>query len=218
MNLIELHHMPIFEQLQLEEALLRADTGNYLLINRGSSRAIVMGLSGKPEELLNLERVRKDKIPIIKRFSGGGTVVVDENTLFISFICSKEHLGISPFPEPILRWTEALYQSAWNIPDFSLQAQDYLSKDRFVHHTSFLWDFSPNNMDYLLLPKKRPEYRRDRSHEEFLCRLKDLVPTAEDLIQALKKELVKRFELCSFALDSTEEILGRNHRKATHFI
>ena len=34
-----------------------------------------MGISGKPEELVNLDRL---SIPLIKRFSGGGTVVVDE--------------------------------------------------------------------------------------------------------------------------------------------
>ena len=49
-----------------------------------------MGLSGQSSLLLNLERVRRDAIPVIKRYSGGGTVVIDENTLFVSLIFSKD--------------------------------------------------------------------------------------------------------------------------------
>ncbi len=47
-HLLQLQNMPILEQLRLEEALLRADDRNWILINRGSPPAIVMGISGKP--------------------------------------------------------------------------------------------------------------------------------------------------------------------------
>ena len=40
---------PILEQLQLEEALFRADQRNWCLLNSGSPPAIVMGISGLPE-------------------------------------------------------------------------------------------------------------------------------------------------------------------------
>ena len=51
-----------------------------------------MGISGKPETLLDISKVQKDQIPVIKRFSGGGTVIVDENTLFITFIINQKIL------------------------------------------------------------------------------------------------------------------------------
>ncbi|NGX54212.1 MAG: hypothetical protein K1000chlam4_00937, partial [Chlamydiae bacterium] len=47
-SLLHLSGLPIFEQLQLEEALLRADEGNWCLINSGVPPAIVMGISAKP--------------------------------------------------------------------------------------------------------------------------------------------------------------------------
>ena len=72
-HLIRLKNTPIFEQLQLEEALLRSDHRSFCIINQGSPRAIVMGISGEPEALLNIENVQKNNIPVIKRFSGGGT-------------------------------------------------------------------------------------------------------------------------------------------------
>lgn len=34
-----------------------------------------------------------------------------------------------------------------------------ITKNRWVHHTSFLWDYDVSNMDYLKLPMRAPEYR-----------------------------------------------------------
>jgi lipoate-protein ligase A len=186
---------------------LRADDRNFCIINQGSPRAIVMGISGDMERLLDVPLVKKDNIPVIRRFSGGGTVIVDENTLFITFIFSKNGVDVAPFPEPILRWTSELYQAAWAIPGFTLLENDYIidekkcggnaqyiKKDRWLHHTSFLWDYKDANMTYLQLPAKRPKYRQDRGHQEFLCRIKDLsFGTLSGLKQKFLEELVKRF-------------------------
>ncbi len=225
LHFIQLANTPIFEQLQLEEALLRTDERNFCLVNIGSPRAIVMGISGNPAQLLDIEKVKKDQIPVFQRFSGGGTVIVDEQTLFITFICSKGAVDVSPFPEPLLRWSADLYTSAWKIPAFSLKENDYvvenrkcggnaqyLKKERWLHHTSFLWDYSPENMEYLLLPQKRPRYRQDRSHAEFLCRLKELALDPQDLIEQLRNELVKRFYIQDFDLNQWQ---ASSHRKAT---
>lgn len=32
-----------------------------------------------------------------------------------------------------------------------------ITRDRWLHHTSFLWDFNPANMEYLLIPESQPE-------------------------------------------------------------
>lgn len=34
-----------------------------------------------------------------------------------------------------------------------------ITKNRWIHHTSFLWDFDVNNMAYLRLPTRAPKYR-----------------------------------------------------------
>ncbi|KAL2621241.1 hypothetical protein R1flu_001446 [Riccia fluitans] len=79
--------------LTLEELLLRTSADNWCLLNDGTSPpSIVMGISGKPEKLLEVEKVVKDGVPVIKRFSGGGTVIVDEGTLFVTLICSRSAL------------------------------------------------------------------------------------------------------------------------------
>ena len=46
-RLLRLKQFPILQQLRLEEALLRADSGNWCLLNDGTpDPAIVMGISG----------------------------------------------------------------------------------------------------------------------------------------------------------------------------
>ncbi len=187
-----------------------------------------MGISGKPETLLDIDRVKRDRIPVIKRFSGGGTVIVDENTLFITFIMNKAALNIPPFPEPILRWSAELYQKAWQIPSFQLRENDYvigdrkcggnaqyIQKGRWLHHTSFLWDYSEENMNYLRLPPKRPAYRQDRSHGNFLTRLKDNFSHPNELFTRLLNTNVKPLYITDFDLEAWEK---KEHRQATQLI
>lgn len=87
-----------------------------------------------------------------------------------------------------MRWSEAFFQPAFRSVDanFALRENDFvfgphkfggnaqaISKGRFVHHTSFLWDYDPANMSLLQNPKKQPEYRAKRDHTDFLCKLQD---------------------------------------------
>ncbi|MEK7339470.1 MAG: hypothetical protein AABZ92_02010, partial [Verrucomicrobiota bacterium] len=141
-------------------------------------------------------------IPLIKRFSGGGTVVVDHNTLFVTFIFSKNSHSFPAYPEPIMRWSEDFYRPIFARSDFCLKENDYvladkkfggnaqyLKKERWLHHTSFLWDYNPNYMDCLLHPKKSPSYRANRAHHEFICKLSDHYSDLQTVITAIKERL-----------------------------
>lgn len=208
LHLIELKNIPIFDQLLLEEALLRDHTENFCLINYGSSPAIVMGISGKKEELVNIEKATFYHIPLIKRFSGGGTVVVDHNTLFVTFIFSKDSHVFPAYPEPIMRWSEDFYRPIFAHCDFRLRENDYvlgdkkmggnaqyLKKERWLHHTSFLWDYNPTYMDCLLHPKKTPSYRADRNHHQFICKLSKHYPALQTLVVAITERLQALYQI-----------------------
>jgi lipoate-protein ligase A len=230
-HMLHFQNLPIFEQLQLEEALLRTDARNWVLINEGSPAAIVMGISGKKEELVDSAKAQEQAIPLIRRFSGGGTVVVDENTLFITFISQKELHPFLPYPEPILKWSEDLYKEVFAHPHFALRENDfvfgekkfggnalYIKKDRWLQHTSFLWDYNPKHMECLLHPKKTPHYRAGRSHNTFLCRLLEHYTDRSEILSPLRKALQKRFALIE---SSPAEALPQTlpfHRQATTFI
>ena len=46
-KVLQLRQVPILRQLHLEEALLRADEGNWCILNDGTAQpAIVLGISG----------------------------------------------------------------------------------------------------------------------------------------------------------------------------
>lgn len=230
-HLLHVKNLPIFEQLKLEEVLLRLDQRNFCLINESSTPAIVLGISGKIQQLVDQEKAAQYNIPLIRRFSGGGTVIVDESTLFITFICQKELHNFPLFPEPILKWTEELYKEVFCHPLFSLRENDYvlgekkcggnaqyLKKERFLHHTSFLWDYQEERMDLLLHPPKTPRYRAGRNHAEFLTRLKDFVSSKDELIERLKETLGKRYGIREVALEELVQLQRQPHRTSTELI
>lgn len=180
---------------------------------------IVMGIGGKAEKLLNSENVIDDQLLVVKRFSGGGTVVMDENAIWTTLIAGRKSNETSegdqeeppvlckPYPRDIMKWTadavfgptfdkmnKMLSQQESSPPNFSLKEDDYVltlgdngetrkmggnaqaitGKQGWLHHTSFLWDYEDINMErYLKLPEKRPDYRVDRSHKDFLVKLKE---------------------------------------------
>lgn len=220
--------MPILEQLRLEEALLRLDGGNWCLVNEAIPPAIVMGISGKMDELVDQTKAQTLNIPVIKRFSGGGTVILDEDTFCVSFLFNKECHAFPAYPEPILKWSEGFYQEALGIDGFHLKENDYvigakkcggnaqyIKKDRWLHHTSFLWDFQSQRMECLLYPKKTPSYRMGRGHDDFLCRLKEYLPSKEMFPARLKSALAGCYDLQEASLEETLSLVRLPHRQTT---
>lgn len=106
-KLLQTANLPILYMLRLEEALLRATQDNWLFVNDGTKDpAVVLGISGKPHELVHIEEAHAARIPLIKRFSGGGTVVVDRNTVFATLIFGTQSVPeVEPFPGTIMRYT-----------------------------------------------------------------------------------------------------------------
>ncbi len=226
LNILDLRgrQVSIFDQLQLEEALLRADDRNWCLINQGGDPTIVLGISGKEEELIDLERA--EGIPLVRRFSGGGTVITDRDTLFVTFLGDHKVLSCPPYPEKIMQWTEPLYRSV--IPGLHLRENDYcigarkvggnaqsLTKNRWLHHTTFLWDYDPCLMNLLKMPARKPEYRKNRDHTDFLTVLNSLFGSAEEFLQGVEKQLSRRFKIVPADLSAAKEALSRPHRKRT---
>ena len=220
-------------------------------LHDSSPAAIVMGIGGKPKELLNVDLVKQDQVLVLKRFSGGGTVVLDYDSIWTTVIGRPDEFMSEHYPRPIMEWTankifgplfarlgtsDALLEKKTLVldtkscaventgrmitlptgdvsiatPDFALRENDYvlgerkiggnaqsITKSGFLHHTSFLWDFDHVNMDYLTLPEKRPDYRGDRSHDDFLVKLNSVYParTKSDFVTALKEACEEEFQL-----------------------
>jgi lipoate-protein ligase A len=90
----------------------------------------------------------------------------------------------------------------------------YLSKMRWLHHSSLLWSYDPTRMQLLSLPPKMPEYRQQRDHSKFLCCLKDYLPRRELIFESVKETLAERFLIQMASLSALNEILKRPHRQS----
>jgi lipoate-protein ligase A len=227
-NVVRCRGLSILKQLQAEEVLLRRTKDNWFLMNSHmTDLAIVLGFGGKIHELVDLELVKQShingkRVDLIRRYTGGGTVIVDDNTLFASFIMNADDVSTLPYPRDIMDWSEGVYKPVFNgtgngnhddgnmvtKAQFSLRENDYIlnnlkiggnaqsiTKDRWVHHTSFLWDYSTDNMKYLLMPKKRPDYRRDRPHSEFLDKICNHLPNHTVFEDRTIQELSRHYQV-----------------------
>ena len=96
----------LLDQLRIEEILMRNSSGNYFLLNSGLiETSVVLGISGKPLELIDVEKCKDANIKVIRRFSGGGTVIVDNSTIFSTFILNVIILFSIIFLNPNLQAT-----------------------------------------------------------------------------------------------------------------
>lgn len=224
LHLIHTSGMPIIQQLQWEEALLRTDQRNWCIINEGTPPAIVLGISGKIDQHIHTD---KNHLPLVRRFSGGGTVVVNEHTVFVTFIFNESDIGVSCTPATVMQWTASFHQSLFAPHPFHLRENDfvigerkcggnaqYLCRGRWLQHTSFLWDYDPEQMALLKHPPKTPNYRENRSHEEFVCRAGDYL-TKLAYSERIRNKLEETFTVIE-QTDPTEALM-KPHRKSTRF-
>ena len=209
-QLVRTSGLCILRQLRLEEKLLRSPgAGNWCLLNDGTpDRSVVLGISGKPHQLVDVRRALDDGVRVIKRFSGGGTVIVDRDTQFVTLVMNAAAVpDLALFPRQIMDWTGSLYGGRphgvfADVPGWQLRENDYvigerkvggnaqsISKDRWLHHTSFLWDFREETMKYLTNPAKQPRYRANRSHSDFLAPLKTYLPDRNALATRIEAAL-----------------------------
>lgn len=166
---------------------------------------IVLGATGKINEDVNQDAARKDHIPILRRTSGGGTVLQGKGCLNFAFVLSKEK-------NPRLNDLRESYQIILNqviaiMKDLHVEAVFRPSSDLalverrgvekkfsgnaqrrarkyILHHGTILYDFDLISIGrYLKIPRDVPSYRQGRSHEEFVTNIPLTVKTIKNAFQ-----------------------------------
>ena len=83
----------------------------------------------------------------------------------------------------------------WNDRKIAGNAQAIV-KDRWLHHTSFLWDYRREHMALLQEPERRPQYRGKRNHDKFLTPLKSFGFRRRDFLESVEEALASHgFEM-----------------------
>ncbi|MEK9726656.1 MAG: lipoate--protein ligase family protein [Candidatus Margulisiibacteriota bacterium] len=163
---------------------------------------VVLGLSKKITDDVNNDACRKDGVPILKRCSGGGTVLQGPGCFNYSFILpisyASELESLTMTTRYILNIVKnTLSSSIKNIElkgisdltindiKFSGNAQRRL-KNAILFHGTILYDFNLKLItQYLKEPPVQPDYRKQRLHASFIQNLNVNQQTLFDLFHRL---------------------------------
>jgi lipoate---protein ligase len=180
------------ENLALDEALLLAAEaehgGEVLRVWEPPTFAVVLGSGCKIAEDVKEAACARDGIPVLRRSSGGGTVLLGPGCLLFSLVLSTDaapELGSIPSSYAFIlgRIIRAL---ADVVPGLEMQGISDLAvrglkcsgnaqqrkRQYLLHHGTLLYGFPLERIgDYLHLPQRQPDYRRQREHAAFLGNL-----------------------------------------------
>lgn len=193
MYLLDLTFKTPQENLACDEALLdlcEEDQGPEVLRFWESDRNfVVVGYSNKIRIETHLESCLKDKVPVLRRPSGGGTVLQGPGCLNYALILKIPSTG------PLTNLTQTnnyilnKHKEALNpllnsqavisgISDLALGPLKFSGnaqrrkKGAILFHGTFLYNFDLEKIEqWLAFPSKQPDYRENRSHLNFVTNI-----------------------------------------------
>ncbi len=203
MRLLDLTLPTPAENLALDEALLLAaeegDGGELLRLWELPSLAVIVGSGGSVEIDVNSANCEEDRVPVLRRASGGGTVLLGPGCLCFSLVIACARLpGLNEIPASnryvlghILRALrpivpDAVVEGTSDLAvlgrKFSGNAQQR-KRRHFLHHGTLLCGTDLGLVPrYLNPPERQPEYRKDRPHAEFVMNLPATVTDVKRLL------------------------------------
>ncbi len=159
--------------------------GERLLVWESDRPAVVLPRNGSAEAWANLDACAARHIPVLRRDSGGGAVLVGPGCLCVALVLS---LDARPALTDVTASYAALLGSSadtLSLPHVSVQCTDLALGNRkfaghaqrrlrrtLLHHGTILYRFDLGLIDALLPePPRRPPWRGSRRHGEFLTNL-----------------------------------------------
>lgn len=179
------------ENLALDEALLleaeAGRAGEVLRFWEWPQLAVVLGSGGVWDDDVNESACEQDGVPVLRRSSGGGTVLLGAGclcyTLILSYDRAPELSVIRSSYEYILARilsatgdaselrVEGVSDLTWEGRKFSGNSQQR-KRSYLLHHGTLLYAFDLSLLSrYLREPPRQPEYREGRDHGKFVCNL-----------------------------------------------
>jgi lipoate-protein ligase A len=185
-----------------ESLLLEAEAGRggeVLRLWEWAEPAVVLGSACKLAEDCDEAACLADGVPILRRSSGGGTVLLGQGCLCYSLVLRFDRDPLLTDVRRSYRVILAKVMESLGVPGaeqagisdlavaghkFSGNAQQR-KRNHLLHHGTLLYDFDLSVVGrYLREPPKQPEYRGNREHDSFL---RNLERPREELTQALRR-------------------------------
>ncbi len=167
---------------------LSSENGVNYIIWQPDDIYIVLGRSNIAERSLNENLVLRDQVKVLKRPSGGETVVLTPNTLVFSIKIPAEKLQHPKSIFNIINNSLIVEFSKYGISDVHsrgisdlsigdqkiLGSSMYLKEKTYYYHAVLNISEKPDFISqYLKHPTKEPDYRIGRNHTEFITSLYD---------------------------------------------
>lgn len=189
MHFLDVTLPTLAENLALDEALLlEAEDGRggeVLRLWEWRSYAVVLGAGCRLAADVNESACQINGVPILRRASGGGTVLLGPGCLIFSLVLSRERAvemrEIVPSHRYILDMIRRALQDLQagieyaGTSDLAIAGRKFSGnsqqrkRDFILHHGTILYDFAIESVArYLRLPERQPAYRGQREHNDFL--------------------------------------------------
>ena len=171
------------------------------------SKYLVLGNSQVPEKELRVAEVIRDAIPVYKRKSGGGAVLLSPGCLCVGLrFAKRKELSIQEYFHLGSDLVRNLAGQAFGVQVESRGISDlvvgdrkvagcalYMPKNYVVYLLSLLVDSDLSDIDkYLAHPSKEPDYRLGRTHKDFLVGLASFSTSpmkGQELVAQFEKEI-----------------------------
>jgi len=180
------------ENIALDEVMLamaeEGRTGESLRFWESEEYFIVVGRSGRTQQECFLDRCAGEDVKIIRRISGGGTVLQGPGCMNWSAVVSyerEEGLGDlrSSYSMILGKLISTLKKkgidaSFFPVSDIAVEGRKVSGNAQarkrryFLHHGTFLYGFDTEKVPlYLKHPSSEPEYRKGRVHCDFIANI-----------------------------------------------
>ena len=230
MKLLDLTLDSPAENLALDEALLEeAEAGqlrtDLLRLWEATRPAVIIGRSSRYEEEVDVDFCERNSIPVLRRCSGGASVVIGPGCLMYSVVIAYEQ-------QPQLRMVDAAHEFVLGkvadavrqlVPDSQFQGTSDLTiggrkfsgnslrckRDHLLYHGTLLCDFNLSLIaSALRTAPRQPEYREGRTHAAFVTNLKVDVPR---LRANLKNAFAAKQQLDAWPQDRVRKLVAQRY-------
>jgi lipoate-protein ligase A len=191
---------------------------------------IVVGYSNKVLSEVNVGACDANGIPILRRFSGGGSVLQGPGCFNYSLVLRNDRLGIpadltDSYSYVLSRHLKLCANQGAAEVEIEIQGISDLAREgrKFsgnaqhrkrlcsLFHGTFLLNFDIALIETcLLMPSRQPDYRRGRSHEAFLC---NLGMASQDVRIALREAWGVEEDLDKVPFDRIEALVGERYSR-----
>ncbi len=181
------------ENLALDEALLleaedAAQSREVLRLWEPRQTFAVLGSSSRYHDEVDIALCRAEGVPVLRRPSGGAAILTGSGCLMYAVVLSFERRPtlqavdlahryvLGRLATAIGRCVPGVHQAGTSdlaVGDRKFSGNSMRCKRRcLLYHGTLLYDFSLEQIGhYLRTPPRQPEYRRERSHGEFVVNL-----------------------------------------------